>query len=168
VLAATVALSVAYRFTRFGLATRAASENEIGAMLLGLSPNGLALSSTLLATFFAGGLGVLAASIVQLDPQALPLQVVPALTAALFARFTSFWIACLVGLSIGMLESILYSFQIQSWIPPDNGVSMPGVYQLLVFLLMVFAMFVRGTRLPSRGELVEQRLPFAPRAQRLW
>src|SRR5262245_43085147 len=32
VLAATVALSIAYRFTRFGLATRAASENEIGAM----------------------------------------------------------------------------------------------------------------------------------------
>src|SRR4029453_18614799 len=91
VLALTAALSVAYRFTRFGLATRAASENEIGAMLLGLSPNQLALANTLLATFFAGGLGVLAASIVQLDPQALPLQVVPALTAALFAPFPSFW-----------------------------------------------------------------------------
>ena len=137
-------------------------------MLIGLSPNRLALSSTLLATFFAGGLGVLAASIVQLDPQALPLQVVPALTAALFARFTSFWIACLVGLSIGMLQSVLYYFQIQSWFPTDNGVAMPGVYQLLVFLLMVVAMFVRGTSLPSRGELVEQRLPLAPRAKRLW
>src|SRR5262249_23763396 len=99
VIASTVALWLGYRFTRFGLATRAASENEVGAMLLGLSPNRLALANTLLATFFAGGLGVLAASIVQLDPQALPLQVVPALTAALFARFTSFWIACLVGLS---------------------------------------------------------------------
>ena len=29
-------------------------------------------------------------------------------------------------------------------------------------------MFVRGTSLPSRGELVEQRLPLAPRAKRLW
>ena len=37
-----------------------------------------------------------------------------------------------------------------------------------VFLLMVVAMFVRGTSLPSRGELVEQRLPYAPRAKRLW
>jgi branched-chain amino acid transport system permease protein len=167
VLVSTLVLWLAYRYTRFGLATRAASENEIGAMLLGLSPNQLALASTLLATFFAGGLGVLAASIVQLDPQALPLQVVPALTAALFARFTSFWIACLVGLSIGCLQSILYYFQIQSWFPTDNGVAMPGVYQLLVFLLMVVAMFVRGTSLPSRGELVEQRLPLAPRAERL-
>ena len=153
---------------RFGLATRAASENEVGAMLIGLSPNRLALSNTLLATLVAGGLGVLAASITQLDPTALPLQVVPALTAALFARFTSFWIAALVGLAIGMLENILYYLQIQSWFPTDNGVAMPGIQPLLVFGLMVVAMFVRGTSLPSRGELVEQRLPLAPRAKRIW
>ncbi len=168
ILLATLVLSLVYRLSRFGIATRAASENEIGAMLIGLSPNQLALASTLLATFVAGGLGVLAASITQLDPQALPLVVVPALAAALFARFTSFWIACLVGLGIGMLENILYYFQIQSWFPTDNGVAMPGVQPLLVFGLIVIAMFVRGTSLPSRGELVEQRLPLAPRAKRLW
>jgi branched-chain amino acid transport system permease protein len=168
VLAATAALSLAYRLTRFGLATRAASENEIAAMLIGLSPNRLALASTLFGTFLAGALGVLAASIVQLDPNSLPLQVVPALTAALFARFTSFWIACLAGLAIGCLENILYYLQTQSWFPTDNGVALPGVQPLLVFVLMVVAMFVRGTSLPSRGELVEQRLPAAPRATRLW
>jgi branched-subunit amino acid ABC-type transport system permease component len=168
VLAATLVLSLVFRYTRYGLATRAASENEVGAMLMGLSPNRIALSSTVLATFLAGGLGVLAASITQLDPQALPLQVVPALTAALFARFTSFWIACLVGLAIGSLEQILYYFQAQGWFPTDHGVALPGVQPLLVFLLMVVAMFVRGTSLPSRGELVEQRLPLAPRAKRLW
>jgi branched-chain amino acid transport system permease protein len=166
VLGATLVLSLLYRLSRFGLATRAASENEVGAMLIGLSPDQLALANTLLATLVAGGLGVLAASITQLDPTALPLQVVPALAAALFARFTSFWMACLVGLAIGMLESILYYLQTQSWFPTDNGVAMPGVQQLLVFVLMVVAMFVRGTSLPSRGELVEQRLPLAPRAER--
>ncbi len=119
------------------LATRAASENEVGAMLLGLSPNQLALANTLLATLVAGGLGVLAASITQLDPTSLPLQVVPALAAALFANFTSFWIAALVGLAIGMLENILYYLQTFSWFPTDNGVAMPGVQPLLVFVLMV-------------------------------
>ncbi len=168
IILATLVLSLVYRLSRFGLATRAASENEIGAMLIGLSPNRLALASTLLGTYVAGGLGVLAASITQLDPQALPLVVVPALAAALFARFTSFWIACFVGLGIGMLENILYYLQIQSWFPTDNGVAMPGVQPVLVFGLMVIAMFVRGTSLPSRGELVEQRLPLAPRAKRLW
>ena len=168
VLAATLVLSLVFRFSRFGVATRAASENEVGAMLLGLSPNRLALANTLLATLVAGGLGVLAASITQLDPTSLPLQVVPALTAALFANFTSFWIATLVGLAIGMLENILYYLQTFSWFPTDHGVAMPGIQPLLVFALMVVAMFVRGTNLPSRGELVEQRLPLAPRPQRLW
>jgi branched-chain amino acid transport system permease protein len=167
VLAATLVLSLVFRFSRFGVATRAASENEIGAMLQGLSPDRLALANTLLATLAAGALGVLAASITQLDSTSLPLQVVPALTAALFASFTSFWVAALVGLSIGMLENILYYFQTFSWFPTDNGVAMPGVQPLLVFLLMVVALFVRGTSLPSRGELVEQRLPLAPRAERL-
>jgi branched-chain amino acid transport system permease protein len=168
VLAATLALSLFFRLSRFGLATRAASENEVGAMLVGLSPNELALANTVLATVVAGGLGVLAASITQLDSTSLPLQVVPALTAALFARFTSFWIAALAGIAIGMLENILYYLQTLSWFPTDNGVAMPGIQPLLVFLLMVVAMFVRGTNLPSRGELVERRLPLAPRAERLW
>jgi branched-chain amino acid transport system permease protein len=168
VIAATLVLSLVYRLTRFGLSTRAASENEVAAMLMGLSPNRIALASTLLSTLAAGGLGVLAASITELDPQLLPLQVVPALTAALFARFTSFWIACLVGLAIGSLENILFYLSTLSWFPTDNGVALPGVQPLLVFVLMVLAMFVRGTSLPSRGELVEQRLPLAPRAERLW
>jgi branched-chain amino acid transport system permease protein len=167
VLASTLALSLLYKLSRFGLATRAASENEVGAMLLGLSPNQLALANTLLATVVVGGLGILAASIVQLDSTSLPLQVVPALTAALFAGFTSFWIAALAGLAIGMLESVLYYFQTFSWFPTDHGVAMPGVQPLLVFGLMVVALFVRGTNLPTRGELVERRLPLAPRNERL-
>jgi branched-chain amino acid transport system permease protein len=167
VLLATLALSLLYKLSRFGLATRAASENEVGAMLLGFSPNQLALANTLLATVIVGGLGILAASIVQLDSTSLPLQVVPALTAALFAGFTSFWIAALAGLAIGMLENILYYLQTFSWFPTDHGVAMPGVQPLLVFGLMVVALFLRGTSLPNRGELVERRLPLAPRTERL-
>ena len=37
---------------------------------------------------------------------------------------------------------------------------MPGVQALLTFLLLVFALSLRGASLPSRGELVEKRLPF--------
>ena len=69
-----------------------------------------------------------------------------------------------MGERFGMLESILYYLQTQSWFPTDNGLAMPGIQPLFVFVLMVVAMFLRGTRLPSRGELVEQRLPLAPRA----
>ena len=62
-------------------------------MLGGLSPNIISLANTLLASLLAGALGILAASITQLDPSTLPLQIIPALAAALIASFTSFGIA---------------------------------------------------------------------------
>src|SRR5581483_5375008 len=50
----TAAVLVAlYRWTRFGLATRAASENEVSAMLVGLSPNRLSLANTVLSSLVA-------------------------------------------------------------------------------------------------------------------
>ena len=166
VIAAAVVLSVLYRWTQFGLASRAASEDEVSAMLAGLSPNRLSMSNTLLACVVAGGLGVLAASVTQLNSEILPLQVVPALAAALLARFTSFGIACAAGLLIGAAENVLYYLQTQSWFPTDHGIALPGVQQLFVFVVIVIAMFWRGASLPGRGELIEKRLPAVPRPER--
>jgi len=168
VIAAASVLAALYRWTRFGLATRAASEDEVSAMLAGLSPSRLSMANTLLACLVAGGLGVLAASITALDWQTLPLQIVPALAAALFARFTSFGIACGVGLALGMAQSVLlYYLAPQSWYPTDHGIALPGVWQLFVFIVIVIAMFWRGASLPGRGELIEKRLPMVPRPEHL-
>ncbi|WP_340384434.1 branched-chain amino acid ABC transporter permease [Streptomyces sp. SS7] len=117
VVAIALALGALYRWSRFGLATRAASENEQAALLAGLSPNGISLANTLLAALVAGLLGVLAAPIVQVDSLTLPLQVVPALAAALFAGFTSLWIACTAGILIGVLQSIVYYLSTQKLVP---------------------------------------------------
>src|SRR3990170_4856412 len=168
VIVAAVVLAALYRWSRFGLGTRAASEDEVSAMLAGLSPSWLSMANTLLACFVAGGLGVLAASITVLYWQTLPLQIVPALAAALFARFTSFGIACAVGLLLGMAQSVLlYYLAPQSWYPTDHGIALPGVWQLFVFIVIVIAMFWRGASLPGRGELIEKRLPVVPRPERL-
>jgi branched-chain amino acid transport system permease protein len=167
VIAIAAVLSAVYRWTRFGLATRAASENEVSAMLAGLSPASLSLINTLLACIVAGMLGVLAGPVIQLDSATLPLQVVPALAAALFAGFTSFGIACAVGLLIGMVENNIYYLSTQSWFPTDHGAPMPGVQELVVFLIIVIAMFWRGAKLPRRGELIERRLPPVPKPERL-
>ena len=43
-----------FSFTRFGLATRAAAENEKGAIVLGFSPDFLAGANWVLATVFVG------------------------------------------------------------------------------------------------------------------
>src|SRR5918992_2847327 len=144
VIGIAVALFVLYRLTRFGLATRAASENELSALLAGLSANELSMVNTLLASVVAGAIGVLAASVTQLDAISLPLQVVPALAAALLARLTSFGIACAAGLGIGIVNSEIDYLSTMSWFPTDQGVPLPGVKELVAFLIIVAAMFLRG------------------------
>jgi branched-chain amino acid transport system permease protein len=167
VVVAAAVLAALYKWTRFGLATRAASENEVAAMLAGLSPNMISLVNTLIAALLAGALGILAASITELDPQTLPLQIIPALAAALLAGFTSFGVACGASIGIGVLYSLIQYISSQSWFPQSGGVALPGVTDLLAFLIIVGVLFWRGSRIPRRGELVERRLPGVPRPRNL-
>ncbi|MGH3153393.1 MAG: ABC transporter permease, partial [Streptosporangiaceae bacterium] len=167
VIVAAAVLAALYKWTRFGLATRAAAENEAAAMLGGLSPSIISLTNTLLASLVAGALGILAASITSLDPNTLPLQVIPALAAALIASFTSFGIACAASIGIGIMYSLLEYASAQSWFPQSGGVSLPGVTDLLAFLIIIVVLFWRGSRIPGRGDIVERRLPEAPRPQHL-
>ena len=167
VLVITLALMALYRFTRFGLATRAASENEIYGMLAGLSPNHLSMANTVLASAVAGIIGIVAAPLVQADSISLPLLIIPALAAALFARFTGVGTACVAGVAIGVGQSLMYYASTLSWFPKDSGSPLPGMQALLTFVIIVIALRLRGGGMPSRGELVEKRLPAAPRPDRL-
>jgi branched-chain amino acid transport system permease protein len=164
----TAALWAVYRYTRFGLSTRAAQESEEHAVLVGLSPSRLSLTNTILAALVAGGLGVLAASQTQLDPITIPLTVIPALGAALLARFTSFPIAMAAGVGLGILESEVTYAQSLSWFPSDLAHQpLPGVSDLLFFVVIVIATLWRGASLPDRGTIAERRLPPAPTPARL-
>ena len=168
ILVVTAALWAAYKWTRFGLATRAASENETAAMLGGLNPLRIGLANTLLSSLLAGVLGILAASLTQLDPTTLPLQIIPALAAALIASFTSFWGATISAFVISILYSLIDYMSAQSWFPQSGGVALPGTTDLLAFIIIIGVLFWRGARIPGRGEIVERRLPEAPRPQHLW
>jgi branched-chain amino acid transport system permease protein len=162
-----VGLWALYRWTRFGLATRAASENEVAAMLGGLSPNTLSMANTLLGGLVAGSAGILSAALAEIDSSTLPLAVVPALAAALLARFTSFGIACAAGLALGILESLIGYVTSLSWFPTAGGSALPGVEELFVFGVIVLVMYLRGANMPSRGELIERRLPSVPKPGRV-
>ena len=168
VVVVAAVLAALYRWTPFGLSTRASSENEVSAMLAGLSPSRLAVMNTCLASVVAGGLGVLVAPLISLDAQTLAFQVVPALGAALLAGFTSYFVACFAGLAIGIFQSLLIYWGTQSWFPTDSGgAPLRGLSELFVFLVIVLALFLRGASLPGRGEVVERRLPVVPRPERL-
>ena len=167
VVVIALALAALFRFTRLGLATRAASENEVFGMLVGLSPGQLSLANTVLASALAGAMGIVAAPLAQADSITLVLFVVPALAAALFAGFSSPSIACAAGFAVGIGQSLMQHVSTLKWFPTDRGNPMPGVQALLTFILLVVALWLRGARLPSRGELIEKRLPSAPRPERL-
>jgi branched-chain amino acid transport system permease protein len=167
VLVVTAAVAAAYRFSRFGLATRAVAENEQGALLAGLSPRRMSLLNAAVASSVAGLLGVVAAPIVQVDSYTLPLQMVPALAAALFARFTSLWIAAAAGLLLGACQSVVYAASTQSWFPTDQGNPLPGLQHVVVLVAIVIALLTAGSRLPGRGELNRPQLPPVPAAARL-
>ena len=144
-----LALGALFRWTRFGLATRAASENEVTAMLRGLSPNQLSMANTVLASAIAGAMGIVAAPLSQADSVTLVLFIVPALAAALFAGFRSLWIAAVAGFAIGIGQSLMTWVATLSWFPRDKGNPMPGVQAVLTFVVLVIALSLRGGRLPS-------------------
>ncbi|WP_460773334.1 ABC transporter permease [Microbacterium sp. GXF7504] len=162
VVVVAVLLAALYRFTRFGLATRAAAENDTNATLAGLDVNSLSLINVVLSATLAGLFGVLASPTTGLDPVTIPNVVVPALAAALLAGFTSFGIAVAAGLAMGIATSLLTLAQAQPWFPTVDGAALTGVDDLLFFVVVVIALFLRGSSLPRRESLIEKRLPPVP------
>jgi branched-chain amino acid transport system permease protein len=155
-----------FRFSRFGLTTRAAAENEKAALLLGYSPDLLAAANWTLSGLIVGLLGILSCSVNQsVDPTTITLLIVPALGAALIGAFTSFGITVAAGLAIGMLQSLTLFVSTKSWFPHAGGTPLPGVDQALPFLVIIIGLAFRGQAIPTRGTLTTMRLPFAPKPQ---
>ena len=167
VVVLTGMLMAVYKYTRFGVATRAAAENQPAAALTGLAPQTISTVNTMAAFMLAGLLGILVAPTSQLDPATIPLAVIPALGAALIARFTSFGIAAGFGILMGIIQSELIYLQTKPWFPESGGVSLPGVADLVYFLIIVVVLVFQGKALPERGTLTEARLPRAPAAKRI-
>lgn len=153
-----LALAGVFRFTRFGLATRAAAETEKGALVTGLSPDRIALANWAIGAVVAGLSGILISPIVPLIPVSYTLFIVPALAAALVAGFNSLGLAVGAGLLIGMVQSELQYLQSQhSWLPQQ------GLGQLVPLVVILAYLVLRGRPLPTRGMLIRANLGQAPR-----
>jgi branched-chain amino acid transport system permease protein len=162
VLVVTGLLAALYRYTRFGLATRAAAESEKGAVLLGISPDRVAAINWMLGTMLAGGAVILFAPITSINPATTSLLFVPALAAALIGRFRSFGITALAGLAIGMVQSEIANIHGSlSWLPQVNWQA--G----LPFLIIIATMAIRGDAIGARGTLGHGHFPTSPRPQRV-
>lgn len=149
-----------FQFTRFGLATRAASSNEKGAVLLGYSPQLLAalnwVIASVLATLAAIILGPIAGS---LTPVGLSALVVASLGAALIGRLQSIPITIAGGLALGAVQSLLGYWSGKDWFP---AFLRSGARDVVPLIVICVVLFMRGKKLPVRGTVEEKRLPLAP------
>jgi len=161
-VAIAVVLWAYFRFTRPGLATRAAAENELGAALTGFSPDLLAGATWVLSSTLTGLMVILASPTTGLNPANYTLFVVPALAVALVGRLTSLGVACAAGLALGAFQSEITFLTQKDWWP---GWMRVGFSDAVPFLIVIVALFLLGQRLPSRGTIVTTSLPdvFRPR-----
>lgn len=162
-------LWLVYRFTRFGLATRAAAGNEKGAVLLGYSPQTLAAINWVIASVTAT-LAVIVVGPIQgqITPIGLSALIVPALAAALIGGLRSIPIAIAGGLALGAVRTLLDIKKTDWFDNPGLAWLENGVSQALPLIVIVVVLFVRGKSLPIRGALEERRLPLAPVPRRMY
>ncbi len=160
VVIVTAIMWTIYRYTRVGLATRAAAENEKGAVILGLSPDFLAGLNWMVATVVGSFIAILAAPMIQLSSSIFTFGfLIPALGAALIGKFRFFWPTVITGFLIGMVQSTFTKLQNDlSWFPKY------GAREGLPFLVIIIAMVVLGERLPERGSADTWKLPKVPLA----
>src|SRR6478752_2619163 len=161
VIVLAVALALVYRYTRFGLATRASAENERGSALIGLSANRIGTGNWVIATVLAGLAGILIAPVSTVDPTTYTLFIVPALGCALVARFTNFGVAAATGLLLGCFQSeVVKLLTVWTWLPQR------GVPQALPFILIVIAMTIFSRGVGARGAVGESANPSLGRPTR--
>ncbi|NND73909.1 MAG: ABC transporter permease [Ilumatobacter sp.] len=165
-LAATVVFIAAVvwgtlRFTRIGLITRAAAENEKGALLLGYSPARVAMLSFVAASVLGAFVVVLASPMIQLSPNVFTFGFfIPALGAAMVGRFRFVWPTVITGMAIGLAQSSFTKLQGDlSWFPQF------GAREGLPFVVIILAMVLLGERLPDRAAVSTWRLPAVPPAK---
>ncbi|MFJ6095707.1 ABC transporter permease subunit [Williamsia muralis] len=162
VVGLAIVTTLAFRYTRFGVATEAAAESEKGAYLTGLSPDKIAFSNWALSSVLAGLGGILIAPLVSLNPVAYTMFIVPALAATLVGNFSSIWLTVIAGVAIGALQSEATNLQnIFEWLPKT------GMSEAIPLILILGFLVVKGRPLPDRGAVVRQALGRAPRPEQI-
>ena len=161
VLVMAAVLWATLRFTRVGLVTRAAAENEKGAVLLGFSPDLMAGASFVIASVVGGLVAILAAPMIYLNTTVLTFAfLIPAVGAALIGEFKKPIPTVAVGLAIGMIQSVFTKLQNDlTWFPKY------GAREGLPFIVIIIAMVALGERLPDRGAVDNWKLPKVPAAR---
>jgi ABC-type branched-subunit amino acid transport system ATPase component/branched-subunit amino acid ABC-type transport system permease component len=149
-VAATVALSLAMRFTRRGLAMRAVVDAPALLDLSGTSPTATRRAAWIVGAMLVAASGVLFAPLLSLDPVQLTLLIVQAFGAAAIGRFRSLPLTFVGGLLIGVLASLT-----TKWF--TSGI-LAGVPTAMPFIVLFAVLLVTPRRLlPHTPARIVQR-----------
>lgn len=133
VLLSASALFLLFRFSHLGTQIRAVVDHRGLADLTAVNANRVAALAWALGCGFAGLSGVLLAPQLELDPFRLTLLVVDTFGVAVVARLTSLPLGVLAGIALGVLQSLL-----TTWNPPEPFPSIKS--NLLVLALLGFVL----------------------------
>jgi branched-chain amino acid transport system permease protein len=160
-----VGLWLVYKYTKFGVATRAAAGNEKGAVLLGYSPEFLAAANWIIASVVAAFAAIVVADHAGSITAIQLVSLVGAFLAAmLVGGLNSIIIATAGGLGLGMVQTFSTGWvAAQHWFPQTLRSGLKEALPLVVISLMLF---LRGNKLPIRGSIEQRRLPFVPYPRR--
>jgi ABC-type branched-subunit amino acid transport system permease subunit len=153
----TAVVAAIYRFTRFGLATRAAAENEQGAAVTGISADRIAGGNWVIASMLAGFAGIMIAPLSTVNPTSYTLFIVPVLGITLIARFRSFAIAGVAAFVLAMFQTELA--KLPAIFPNLSTGWQQGLPQAVPFIVVIGAMMLISRGIGARGELATQRNP---------
>ena len=141
VIVALLLIAAFFRFTRAGVAVRALAENAERASLLGISVGKLSMTVWVLSGILAGASAILTGSIL-VPGQATgfaPAVLLPALAAAVLARFRSLPIAVFAAVAISIVaRSAEWSL--------ENDLGLINVGLFLVITIALLAQRLRGGR----------------------
>ena len=152
-----IVLTVLFRFTRFGLATRASAETEVGALVSGLSPDRIALINWVISFMVCGLAGVLIAPLVPLDRA-------PTRCSSSRRWPRPSWDGSIRWGGPSQPDSASAR---SSRSPCTSTASTPvfpaGAGELIPLILVLAVLALRGQTMPSRGTVTQVTLGRAPR-----
>ncbi len=139
------ALFLFFRYTRFGLAMRAASFDQEAALAQGVSVSGVFAVSWAMAGGLAAVAGIMFGAGTSID-QNIWIIALKALPAIILGGLDSLAGAVAGGLAIGLFESLVSSYQSDHlpWLGENFATVSPYVLMLAVLLLRPYGLF--GTR----------------------
>jgi ABC-type branched-subunit amino acid transport system ATPase component/branched-subunit amino acid ABC-type transport system permease component len=144
---ATLLLAAAFRWTKYGLYTRAVAEDDVTFRGLGHSSDRISALNWALGGLLAGLTGILLSTIVGVSTTQISLLLVPALAASLIGRFQSFGLTFAAAIVIGVADSEATNYL------PGGGWS-----QSIALVVIIAYLSIRGHLLPARG-YIAARLP---------